>query len=180
MDSNTVDSNLPGTLYIGVRETARLAGVAYGTMLRYLKAGKGPEVAGHLAGRQPIFLPAVVEAWIAANPVKKGRKAAKRAAAAAPTAIASVMASETIEERVRVIVAVELDVDPSIVNHTSDLVDDLGADELAMVELVLAIEEHYSINLSDTEMLKVSTVAQLVALVTSVVAPQTAVTAATE
>ena len=50
----------------------------------------------------------------------------------------------TVEERVRKIVAEQLGVDESEAISTAGFVDDLGADSLDLVELVMSLEEEFS------------------------------------
>ena len=56
-----------------------------------------------------------------------------------------------IENKVREIVCQQLDVDPNQVKLETAFVEDLGADSLAVVELVLALEEAFEINISDED-----------------------------
>lgn len=53
------------------------------------------------------------------------------------------MSTESIEERVKKIVAEQLGVNESEVKIESSFVDDLGADSLDTVELVMALEEEF-------------------------------------
>jgi acyl carrier protein len=56
-----------------------------------------------------------------------------------------------IENKVREIVCQQLDVDPDQVKMETSFVDDLGADSLAVVELVLALEEAFEIDIPDED-----------------------------
>lgn len=62
-----------------------------------------------------------------------------------------------IENKVREIVCQQLDVDPEQVKMETSFVDDLGADSLAVVELVLALEEAFEIDIPDEETEKLRT-----------------------
>ena len=69
----------------------------------------------------------------------------------------------TILERVRKIVVEQLGVDESGVVPTSNFVDDLGADSLDLVELVMSLEEEFSspdnkIEIPDEDAEKIATV----------------------
>ncbi len=64
----------------------------------------------------------------------------------------------TIEARVKAIVAEQLGVDESEVNNESSFVDDLGADSLDTVELVMALEEEFDAEIPDDEAEKITTV----------------------
>ena len=57
----------------------------------------------------------------------------------------------TIQERVRKIVAEQLGVDESDVMSTAGFVDDLGADSLDLVELVMSLEEEFSTSSNKVE-----------------------------
>ena len=63
-----------------------------------------------------------------------------------------------IESRVIAIVAEQLDVKIEEVNKTSSFVDDLGADSLDTVELVMALEEEFDAEIPDDEAEKITTV----------------------
>ncbi len=66
-----------------------------------------------------------------------------------------------VEERVKKIVAEQLGVKEDIVNDAS-FVDDLGADSLDTVELVMALEEEFESEISDSEAEKILTVGDAV------------------
>ena len=63
-----------------------------------------------------------------------------------------------IEERVRKIIVEQLGVDESEVKNESSFVDDLGADSLDTVELVMALEEEFDTEIPDEEAEKITTV----------------------
>lgn len=63
-----------------------------------------------------------------------------------------------IEERVVQIISEQLGVRPEEVTPEADLVDDLGVDSLDSVELIMAIEEAFNIEISDEEAAKLRTV----------------------
>ncbi|PWK49276.1 acyl carrier protein [Pleionea mediterranea] len=64
----------------------------------------------------------------------------------------------TIEERVKKIVVEQLGVKEEEVTAESSFVDDLGADSLDTVELVMALEEEFDTEIPDEEAEKISTV----------------------
>lgn len=64
----------------------------------------------------------------------------------------------TIEERVKKIVVEQLGVSEDEVKPESSFVDDLGADSLDTVELVMALEEEFDTEIPDEEAEKISTV----------------------
>ena len=63
-----------------------------------------------------------------------------------------------IEQRVRKIVAEQLGVKEADVKNESSFVDDLGADSLDTVELVMALEEEFECEIPDEEAEKITTV----------------------
>jgi acyl carrier protein len=71
-----------------------------------------------------------------------------------------------IEERVKKIVAEQLGVKEDISNEAS-FVDDLGADSLDTVELVMALEEEFECEIPDEEAEKITTVQQAIDYVTN-------------
>ncbi|MEN4827157.1 acyl carrier protein [Pseudomonas sp. P39-UII1] len=64
----------------------------------------------------------------------------------------------TIEERVKKIVAEQLGVKEEEVTTEKSFVDDLGADSLDTVELVMALEEEFETEIPDEEAEKITTV----------------------
>ncbi len=67
-----------------------------------------------------------------------------------------------IEQRVKKIVAEQLGVDEAGVKLESSFVNDLGADSLDTVELVMALEEEFECEIPDEEAEKITTVQQAV------------------
>jgi acyl carrier protein len=68
----------------------------------------------------------------------------------------------TVEERVRKIVVEQLGVKDEEVTSESSFVDDLGADSLDTVELVMALEEEFETEIPDEDAEKITTVQQAV------------------
>jgi len=64
----------------------------------------------------------------------------------------------SINERIKQIVAEQLGVDEDQVTKEASLMDDLGADSLDTVELVMALEEEFDIEISDEDAEKIQTV----------------------
>jgi len=67
-----------------------------------------------------------------------------------------------IESRVKEIVVEQLGVNAEEVTNESSFVDDLGADSLDTVELVMALEEAFECEIPDEEAEKISTVQQAI------------------
>ncbi len=66
----------------------------------------------------------------------------------------------TVEERVKQIVVEQLGVKEDEVTPDASFVDDLGADSLDTVELVMALEEEFNCEIPDEEAEKITTVQQ--------------------
>ena len=67
-----------------------------------------------------------------------------------------------ILERVRKIVIEHLDADPEKVTEKASFIDDLGADSLDNVELVMAFEEEFGVEIPDDAAEKISTVSDAI------------------
>ena len=67
-----------------------------------------------------------------------------------------------IFETVKKIVSEQLGVEEEIVNMESTFVDDLAADSLDIVELIMSIEEEFDIEISDEDAEKIVTVGDVV------------------
>ncbi|MCC5815908.1 MAG: acyl carrier protein [Leptospira sp.] len=61
-------------------------------------------------------------------------------------------------EKIKSIIVEQLGVDESEVNPEAHFIDDLGADSLDTVELVMALEEEFGIEISDEDAEKIQTV----------------------
>lgn len=68
----------------------------------------------------------------------------------------------TVEERVKKIVCEQLGVKESEAQNTASFVEDLGADSLDTVELVMALEEEFETEIPDEEAEKLSTVQEAI------------------
>ena len=64
----------------------------------------------------------------------------------------------SVEERIKQIIVEQLGVDEGEVTPTASFVDDLGADSLDTVELVMAFEEAFGIEIPDEDAEKIATV----------------------
>ena len=72
------------------------------------------------------------------------------------------MSSEEIFEKVKKIIVEQLGVAEGAVTTEASFIDDLGADSLDIVELVMALEEEFSIEIPDADAEKVVTVGDVV------------------
>lgn len=76
-----------------------------------------------------------------------------------------VMSNTSVEKRVTDIVVEQLGLDPEKVHLESKFVNDLGADSLDTVELVMALEEEFEIEIPDEEAEKITTLKEAIAYV---------------
>ncbi len=65
---------------------------------------------------------------------------------------------EAIEKKVKEMIVDSLGIDPEKIRNDSSFVDDLGADSLDTVELVMAFEEEFDVEIPDEDAEKLSTV----------------------
>jgi acyl carrier protein len=64
----------------------------------------------------------------------------------------------SVEQKVKQIIVEQLGVDENQVDNTASFVDDLGADSLDIVELVMAFEEAFDLDIPDEDAEKITTV----------------------
>ena len=68
----------------------------------------------------------------------------------------------SVEEKVKHIIVEQLGVDEEEVKSEASFVDDLGADSLDVVELVMALEEEFGLEISDEDAEKIGNVQQAI------------------
>jgi len=71
----------------------------------------------------------------------------------------------SVDERVKNIIVEQLGVEESQVTDSAKFVEDLGADSLDTVELVMALEEEFSIEIPDEDAEKITTVGDAVSYI---------------
>ncbi len=74
--------------------------------------------------------------------------------------------SEVIDQRVIEIIAEQLGMDQDEINADSTYVEDLGADSLDIVELIMALEEEFEVEVPDEDAEKLLTVGQTIEYIT--------------
>jgi acyl carrier protein len=84
--------------------------------------------------------------------------------------MADVKEKPNVAEKIKQIVSEQLGVDEAEVTPTASFVDDLGADSLDTVELVMAFEEAFEIEIPDEDAEKIRTVQDAIAYVQKKVA----------
>jgi acyl carrier protein len=72
------------------------------------------------------------------------------------------MAEKNVEQKVKDIIVEQLGVNPEQVTPTAKFIEDLGADSLDTVELVMAFEEEFDIEVPDEEAEKLQTVGDVI------------------
>ncbi|MBY0470677.1 acyl carrier protein [bacterium] len=75
--------------------------------------------------------------------------------------------SVNVEERVRSIICDQLAVESAKVTATASFIDDLGADSLDIVELVMTMEEEFELDIPDEDAEKMKTVGDVVKYIAS-------------
>ena len=72
------------------------------------------------------------------------------------------MDAKTVEERVKNIIVEQLRVEPEQVKPEAQFVNDLGADSLDIVELIMALEEEFDVEIPDEQAEKIKTVGEAI------------------
>ena len=72
------------------------------------------------------------------------------------------MSEKTIEEKVKDIIVDQLGVNPEQVTPTASFIEDLGADSLDTVELVMAFEEEFGVEVPDEDAEKLQSVGDVI------------------
>ena len=72
------------------------------------------------------------------------------------------METEEIFEKVKTVIVEQLGIDESSVRMESSFLDDLGADSLDIVDLIMNLEETFNIEIPDSDAEKVATVGDVV------------------
>ena len=75
--------------------------------------------------------------------------------------------ASSVEDKVRQIIVEQLGVDESEVTPTASFIDDLGADSLDTVELVMALEEGFGMEIPDEDAEKITTVKDAISYIES-------------
>ena len=64
-------------------------------------------------------------------------------------------------EKIREVLSVQFEVDQNKITRDTDVMDDLGADSLDLVELIMTLEEEYSITVTDESVYEHKTVGEI-------------------
>ena len=72
---------------------------------------------------------------------------------------------ENIFETVRKTLAKQLEISPDLINENTRILDDLGADSLDIVELIMTLEESYNIIITNDDASELLTIGQIAAFI---------------
>ncbi len=72
-----------------------------------------------------------------------------------------------VDERIKAIIAEQLGVKPEEVTPQASFIDDLGADSLDTVELIMALEEEFNVEIPDEDAEKMTTVGDAIKYIES-------------
>ena len=67
-----------------------------------------------------------------------------------------------IFENIANALAEQFEIDPASITMETSLIDDLGADSLDVVELIMSLEEMYNITISDEDAMQLDTVGKII------------------
>ena len=77
------------------------------------------------------------------------------------------MENEEIFEKIKEVIVEQLNVDEGDVAEEASFIDDLGADSLDIVELVMALEEQFGVSIPDEEAESIKTVGDAIKYITT-------------
>lgn len=77
------------------------------------------------------------------------------------------MANDIFELRVRQIIADKLELNLEDVIDTADIMDDLGADSIDVLDLIMALEEEFKLDISDSDVINHRIVGDIIEYITS-------------
>ncbi len=78
-----------------------------------------------------------------------------------------IMENAMFELKVREVIADTLDIELERVIDTADIIDDLGADSIQVLDLIVALENEFKISISDAEVINNRVVEDIIAFVLS-------------
>lgn len=73
----------------------------------------------------------------------------------------------TVFEQVRLTLAKQLEIDPNSITESTKIVEDLGADSLDIIELLMTLEEKYNIIIDNNEISELTDVGKVAAYIES-------------
>jgi len=79
------------------------------------------------------------------------------------------MLSNMVFERIREALAAQFEVDPDKITRETDVMEDLGADSLDLVELIMTLEEEYGVTVTDESIYERRTVGEVADFIESMI-----------
>lgn len=70
-----------------------------------------------------------------------------------------------ILDKVKELVAEQLNISKDSINENSNIIEDLGADSLDVIEMLMTLEEEYGVTIPDDKIGQIRTISQIVALI---------------
>ena len=74
-----------------------------------------------------------------------------------------------IFEKIQEALAEQFEVEPDTITRETDIINDLGADSLDLVELIMALEEEYNITITDESVYEHKTVGDITTFIESLI-----------
>lgn len=71
----------------------------------------------------------------------------------------------TLKKRLLELIAEQFNIDVSELNESTNFVDDLNADSIELVEMVMSLEEEFDIKLEDEELLEIHTIGDVIEII---------------
>ena len=68
-------------------------------------------------------------------------------------------------DKIKSLLANQLNIDESKIEESSKIIDDLGADSLDVVELLMVLEDEFGVSISDEQALEIKTVGDIVRII---------------
>ena len=68
-------------------------------------------------------------------------------------------------EKVKELVAEQLNISKDAINENSNIIEDLGADSLDVIEMLMTLEEEYGVTIPDDKIGQIKTIGQIVQLI---------------
>jgi len=74
-----------------------------------------------------------------------------------------------IFERIKEVLATQFEVDPEKITRDTDIMDDLGADSLDLVELIMTLEDEYGVSVTDESVYEHKTAGEIADFIESLI-----------
>jgi len=74
-----------------------------------------------------------------------------------------------VYERIREVLAAQFELDPDSITRETDVMNDLGADSLDLVELIMTLEDEYGVSVTDESVYERKTVGEIAEFIESMI-----------